>query len=61
MGNNGASFLIAGLAAGLVAGVALGLLLAPKEGEATRAMVREAIASGIERVRQRGDRAADEA
>ncbi len=61
MGNRGTSFLILGLAAGLVTGVALGLLLAPKEGEQTRAAVREAIASGIERVRRRGDGAADEA
>ncbi len=59
MGNNRTSGLIAGLAIGLVAGVALGLLLAPKEGEAARAMVREAIESGIERVRRRGDGAAD--
>jgi len=61
MENNSASGLIVGLAAGLVAGVALGLLLAPKEGEVTRAMVREAIASGVERVRRRDDGAADEA
>ena len=61
MGNTSTSLLILGLAAGLVTGVALGLLLAPKEGEKTRAAVREAIVSGIERVRRRGDRAADEA
>lgn len=50
MGNNGASSMIIGLATGVAAGVALGLLIAPKEGRETREMVREAIASGMERV-----------
>jgi gas vesicle protein len=60
MGDNTTSGLMVGLAVGLVAGVALGLLLAPKEGEEARRMVRDAIESGIERVRQRGDGAADQ-
>ena len=55
MGNNGTSSMIVGLFTGLVAGVALGLLMAPKEGRETREMVREAIQSGMERVRQRGE------
>jgi gas vesicle protein len=42
MGNNGTSSLIAGLAVARAAGVALGLLLAPKEGEETRQVVRDA-------------------
>lgn len=54
MGNNGGSSMIVGLAAGLVVGVALGLFIAPKEGRETREMVREAIESGMERVRRRG-------
>ena len=62
MGENNAGFnLIIGLTAGLVAGVALGLVLAPKEGRDTREMVREAISSGIERVRRRDqDESTDE-
>jgi gas vesicle protein len=62
MGENNAGFnLIVGLTIGLVAGVALGLVLAPKEGRETRAMVREAISSGMERVRRRDqDESTDE-
>ena len=48
-GNNTGFYLIVGLTAGVVAGVALGLLLSPKEGRETRAMVRDA----IERIRRR--------
>ena len=59
--NNAGFNLIVGLAAGLVAGVALGLILAPKEGRETREMVREAISTGLERVRRRDqDESTDE-
>ncbi len=53
--NDTRSSLIAALAVGLVAGVALGLLLAPKEGSETRAMISEAVARGVARVRRRGE------
>jgi gas vesicle protein len=55
MQNNGTTSMIVGLATGLAAGMALGLALAPKEGRETREMVRQAIESGMERVRRRGD------
>jgi gas vesicle protein len=59
--NNAGTYLIVGLAAGLLAGVAIGLLLSPKEGRETREMIREAISSGIERIRRRGqDESAEE-
>ena len=59
--NNAGTYLIVGLAAGLLAGVAIGLLLSPKEGRETREMIREAISSGIERIRRRDqDESAEE-
>lgn len=55
MNNNATTNLVAGLALGLAAGVALGILLAPREGQETREAVREAIASGMERLRRRSE------
>ncbi len=41
-----------GLAIGVLAGVAIGLLLAPKPGSETRTLVKDVIATGIERLRE---------
>ncbi len=46
------SGLVLGLAIGVLAGVAIGLLLAPKPGSETRTLVKDVIATGIERLRE---------
>jgi gas vesicle protein len=58
--NNAGSYLVGGIVVGLLAGVALGLLLSPKEGRETREMIREALSTGMERVRRRGRGDSDE-
>lgn len=46
------SSIVLGLAIGVLAGVAIGLLLAPKPGSETRSLVKDAISTGIERLRE---------
>jgi gas vesicle protein len=51
-GDNDKTGLLVGLLAGAIVGMALGMLLAPKRGGETREMLRQRIASGMERVRR---------
>ena len=44
------SNLAMGLALGALAGVVIGLLLAPKPGSETRSLVKDAIASGVDKL-----------
>ena len=55
MGVSRASSLLVALAAGLVTGVAFGLLLAIKERNETREIVRQALASEQDRMRGSDD------
>ncbi len=50
--DDSSSGLALGLTIGVLAGVAIGLLLAPKPGSETRSLVKDAIATGIERLRE---------
>jgi gas vesicle protein len=50
---NGKNIFLTGLLMGTIAGISLGLLLAPREGQETREVVKEGIARGIERIRRR--------
>ncbi len=53
MGQDGSnSGIVLGLAIGVLAGVAIGLLLAPKPGSETRSLVKDVIATGIERLKE---------
>ena len=44
--------LAAGIAFGALAGLAIGLLLAPKPGSQTRRLVKDALATGLERLQE---------
>ena len=50
--DDSSSGLALGLTIGVLAGVAIGLLLAPKPGSETRSLVKDAIATGRERLRE---------
>lgn len=50
--SNVALNLTVGLALGALAGVAIGLLLAPKSGSQSRSLVKDAIARGMEKLRE---------
>ena len=49
--NSGSSNLLMGFFAGAIAGIAIGLLISPKPGSEVREIVRQGVASGLERVR----------
>ena len=48
------SSLTIGLVLGALVGVAIGLLLAPKRGSETRSLVKDAIASGVDKLQELG-------
>ena len=49
--NSGSSILLLGFLAGAIAGIAIGLLISPKPGSEVRDLVRQGVASGLQRVR----------
>ncbi len=53
-GNSGSNLLV-GFVAGAIAGIAIGLLISPKPGSEIRDLVRQGVASGLERVRNLRD------